>query len=62
MTKGLRECYKAPEADDAAHRLATLSHGLQDAKDLKTILATGLVVGMKVKTHEMIVAHVKANL
>jgi hypothetical protein len=62
MTKGLRERCKAPEADDAAHRLATLSHGLQGAKDFKTTLTAGLIVGTKVKTHETIVAHVEADL
>jgi hypothetical protein len=62
MTKGLREHCEAPEADDAAHRLATLSHGLQSAKDLKMTLTACLVVGTKVKMHEMIITHVKADL
>jgi hypothetical protein len=48
MTKGLGECCKAPEADDTAHRLATLSHVLQGTKDLKTTLMAGLKVGTKV--------------
>jgi hypothetical protein len=62
MTKGLGECCEAPEVGDAAHRLTTLSHGLQSAKDLETTLTTGLVVSTKVKTHETIVAHVEAYL
>jgi hypothetical protein len=62
MTKGLRERCKAPEADDTAHRLATLSHGLQGAKDLQTTLTEGLEVGTKVKTHKTIIAHVEADL
>jgi hypothetical protein len=48
MTKGLRERCEAPEANDVAHRLVTLSHSLQDTKDLKTILVTVLVVGTNV--------------
>jgi hypothetical protein len=62
MTKGLEERCEAAEADDAAHWLATLSHGLQSAKDLKMTLTACLVVGTKVKTHEMIIAHVKVDL
>jgi hypothetical protein len=47
---------QSPEVVDAARRLATLSHGLQGSKDSKTTLTTGLVVGMKAKTHKTIVA------
>jgi hypothetical protein len=61
MPKGLKEHYEAPEVVDAAHRLATLSHGLQGVEDLKTNLATTLIVGTEVKTHETIVAHVEAD-
>jgi hypothetical protein len=62
MLKGLGERCEAPEADDTTHRLATLSHGLQGTEDLNTNLAIPLVVGTEVKTHETIVAHVKADL
>jgi hypothetical protein len=62
MLKGLEERCEAPEADDTAHRLATLSHGLQGAEDLNTNLATPLVVGTEVKTCETIVAHVEEDL
>jgi hypothetical protein len=62
MPKELGERCEAPEADDAAHRLATLSDDLQGVEDLKTNLATTLVVGTEVKTHETIIAHVEADL
>jgi hypothetical protein len=62
MPKGLREHCEAPEADDAALWLTTLSNGLQGIEDLKTNLATTLIVGMEVKTCETFIAHVEAYI
>jgi hypothetical protein len=60
--EGARRALRSPQRDDTANRLATLSYGLQDAKDLKTILAMTLIVVTKVKTRETIIAHVEADL
>jgi hypothetical protein len=62
MPKGLKERREAPKAADAALWLATLPKGFQGIEDLKTNLATTLIVRTEVQTCKMIVAHVEADL
>jgi hypothetical protein len=62
MPKEFGERCKAPKADDATHWLATLAIAFQGVEDLKTNLAKTLIVGTEVKTREMIVTHVEADL